>query len=320
MAGVIISYKGTPISNLTASGQKTLLTAGTWCEDDIEIDYTAPDIEITSPLGDNAFKSCVGLTSISGSSPTSIGASCFQSCTNLTSVSGFDNVLTLGNSAFNGCTRLQTVDGFNDLTSLNTQTFYNDTALTSVSGFASLTSIGQQAFYGCSSLTDLPTSPTITSIGSQAFQNCTSLVRFEVPTNVTSLANQIFYGCTALTDLVIHGTVNNFQPGSANNAITCNCTNLERVTLPGGSLGSYVLYNHKKLAEVTVGGPGNAVSSINSNAFYGCNGVICAFKVYTADGNPITYASGNFWGCNKSGSTCRFVDVNDETHYTDAQI
>lgn len=342
MAGVIISYKGTPISNLTGSANKSLLTGGTYCEANIEVAYTAPDIEITSPLGDNAFKSCVGLTSISGSSPTSIGASCFQSCTNLTRVSGFDNVLTLGNSAFNGCTyltevsgfnglttmgtscfygctRLQAVDGFNDLTSLNTQTFYNDTALTEVSGFASLTSIGQQAFYGCSSLTVLPTSPTLTSIGSQAFQNCTSLVKFEVPTNVTSLANQIFYGCTALTDLVIHGTVNNFS-GSGGNSITHNCTNLERVTLPGGSLGSYVLYNHKKLAEVTVGGPGNAVSSIDANAFGGCNGVVCAFKVYTADGNPITYPRGNFWGCNKSGSTCRFVDVNDETHYTDAQI
>lgn len=343
MAGVIITYEGTPISNLTSTVTKTLKTGGKYCSDDIEVAYTAPDIEITSPLGDNAFKSCVGLTSISGSSPTSIGASCFQSCTNLTRVSGFDNVLTLGNSAFNGCTyltevsgfnslttmgtscfygctRLQTVDGFNDLTSLNTQTFYNDTALTEVSGFASLTSIGQQAFQNCSALTTLPTEPVITSIGSQAFRACTSLVKFEMPTNVTALANQIFYGCTALTDLVIHGTVNNFQPGSANNAITNGCTNLERVTLPGGSLGSYVLYNNKKLAEVTVGGPGNAVSSINANAFYGCNGVICAFKVYTADGNPITHANGNFWGCNKSGSTCRFVDINDEDHYTDDQI
>lgn len=51
MAGVIISYKGTPISNLTASGQKTLLTAGTWCEDDIEIDYTEPSSDI-APVKD----------------------------------------------------------------------------------------------------------------------------------------------------------------------------------------------------------------------------------------------------------------------------
>lgn len=275
MAGVIISYKGTPISNLTGSAQKSLLTGGTYCEANIEIAYTAPEIEITGTFGANAFKAATGLTSITeNGTTTALGDSCFYNCTNLTSVSGFPE----------------------------------------------LTTIGPSAFYGCTALTTLPTEPTITSIGTSAFRGCTSLVKFEIPTNVTALSNTIFYGCTALTDIVIHGTVNNYAPGSVNNAMTNGCTNLERVTLPGGSLGSYVLYNHKKLAEVTVGGPGNAVSSINSNAFYGCNGVICSFKVYTADGNPITHASGNFWGCNKSGSTCRFVDINDESHYTDDQI
>lgn len=277
MAGVIISYKGTPISNLTASGQKTLLTAGTWCEDDIEIDYTAgaSGISVTSALGANAFKGAVGLEGINDSGTiTALGDSCF----------------------------------------------YNCTGLTTFSGFPALTTIGPNAFYGCTALTTLSSEPTITSIGAAAFRGCTSLAKFEIPTNITALANQIFYGCTALTDIVIHGTVNNFQPGSANNSMTNGCTNLERVTLPGGSLGSYVLYNHKKLAEVTVGGPGNAVSSIAANAFGGCNGVVCAFKVYTADGNPITHASGNFWGCNKSGSTCRYVDINDETHYTEERI
>lgn len=274
--GVIISYKGTPISNLTASGQKTLLTAGTWCEDDIEIDYTAgaSGISVTSALGANAFKGAVGLEGINDSGTiTALGDSCF----------------------------------------------YNCTGLTTFSGFPALTTIGPNAFYGCTALTTLSSEPTITSIGAAAFRGCTSLAKFEIPTNITALANQIFYGCTALTDLVIHGTVNNFS-GSGGNSITHNCTNLERVTLPGGSLGSYVLYNHKKLEAVTVGGPGNSVSHIDANAFGGCNGVVCAFKVYTADGNPITYPSGNFWGCNKRGSTCRFVDINDETHYTEESI
>lgn len=297
MAGVIITYEGTPISNLTSTATKALKTGGKYCSDDIEVAYTAPDIEITSPLGDSAFKSCTGLTSISGFSPTDIGASCFQACTNLTSVSNFNNVLTLGASAFYGCT-----------------------SLTEVLGFASLTRIDAHAFQNCSSLTTLPTAPTITSIGAQAFRGCTSLTKFEVPTNVTALANQIFYGCSSLTHLVLHGTVNNFAPGSAGNAMTNGCTNLAHVTLPGGSYGNYVLYNNKKLAEVTVGGPGNPVTSINNNAFYGCNGVICKFKVYTADGNPITHANGNFWGCNKTESTCRFIDINDEDHYTDDQI
>lgn len=39
--GVIITYKGATISNLTASGQKTLLTSGKYCEANIGINYTA---------------------------------------------------------------------------------------------------------------------------------------------------------------------------------------------------------------------------------------------------------------------------------------
>lgn len=275
--GVIISYKGTPISNLTASGQKTLLTAGTWCEDDIEIDYTAgaSGISVTSALGANAFKGAVGLEGINDSGTiTALGDSCF----------------------------------------------YNCTGLTTFSGFPALTTIGPNAFYGCTALTTLSSEPTITSIGAAAFRGCTSLAKFEIPTNITALAYQIFYGCTALTDIVIHGTVNNFSPGSGTNAISNGCTNLARVTLPGGSLGAYVLYSNPKITNITIGAPGNAVSSIHADAFWGCNSTICAFRVYTADGLPISHQNRNFWGCNKSGSTCRYVDINDETHYTEESI
>ena len=51
MAGVLITYKGITISNMTDSGQKTLLTAGKYCEANIGVDYTAPSSDI-SPVKD----------------------------------------------------------------------------------------------------------------------------------------------------------------------------------------------------------------------------------------------------------------------------
>lgn len=42
MADVIVSYKGSNIATMSASGTKTLETAGTYCEDDIEITYNSP--------------------------------------------------------------------------------------------------------------------------------------------------------------------------------------------------------------------------------------------------------------------------------------
>lgn len=42
MPDVTISYKGNSIATMSASGTKTLLTEGKYCEDDITVAYTAP--------------------------------------------------------------------------------------------------------------------------------------------------------------------------------------------------------------------------------------------------------------------------------------
>jgi hypothetical protein len=42
MADITISYKGSNIATINASGTKILKTAGTYCEDDIEIIYNSP--------------------------------------------------------------------------------------------------------------------------------------------------------------------------------------------------------------------------------------------------------------------------------------
>ena len=42
MSDITISYKGSSIATMDASGTKTLLTEGTYCEDDIEVVYVSP--------------------------------------------------------------------------------------------------------------------------------------------------------------------------------------------------------------------------------------------------------------------------------------
>ena len=42
MADVSITYKGNEISSMSATGTKTLLTEGKYCEDDITVAYTKP--------------------------------------------------------------------------------------------------------------------------------------------------------------------------------------------------------------------------------------------------------------------------------------
>lgn len=269
MAGVLITYKGTTISNLTASGQKTLLTAGKYCEANIGIDYTGADIEVTSALGANAFKGAAGITAVSVNNTVSaIGASCFQNCT----------------------------------------------GLTTVSGFASLTTIGASAFQGCTALTTLPTTPTVTSIGDSAFEGCTALTSFNMSTNVSALSFRIFYGCTSLTSIEIHGTVNNFNPNGNGNSLIFNSSALASVILPGGSYGGYVITNCANLRNVTLGGPGNPVSSIGYYAFSYCTGPI-TYRVYTENAQVLPVnSSSNYWGSNTHGTNCTFIDSEDETH------
>ena len=40
MSDITVNYKGSPITTMDASGTKTLLTEGKYCEDDIEIVYS----------------------------------------------------------------------------------------------------------------------------------------------------------------------------------------------------------------------------------------------------------------------------------------
>lgn len=101
MSDITINYKGSAIATMDASGTKTLLTEGQYCEDDIEVVYVQPsgggdnlpdflmnnttaieDATVTK-LRDNACRSATNLTSVKVPNCTAVGSSCFYGCSNL---------------------------------------------------------------------------------------------------------------------------------------------------------------------------------------------------------------------------------------------
>ena len=110
--------------------------------------YTSND-----EIGDYAFSSCSGLTSLTlPSGITKIGAGVFQYCSGLTSLTLPSGINKIGSKAFNGCS-----------------------GLTSLILPAGVTEIWSYAFNGCSSLTSLEIPSSVKTIWNGAFAGCDNL-------------------------------------------------------------------------------------------------------------------------------------------------
>ena len=137
--------------------------------------YEGMEYSVTS-IGNNAFQSCSGLTSVTiPNSVTSIGAYAFKECSGLTSVTIPNSVTSIGNHVFYGCSDLTSVTIPNSVTSIGGWAFQYCSGLTSVTIPNSVTSIGPCTFYGCSGLTSVTIGSSVSGIGQQAFAECSKL-------------------------------------------------------------------------------------------------------------------------------------------------
>ena len=140
-------------------------------------------------IGDRAFYSCSGLTSIEiPNSVTSIGDWAFIFCSKLTSIEIPNSVTSIGNSAFSYCSKLTSIEIPNSVTSIGYLAFSNCFGLTSIEIPNSVTSIGESAFHSCSHLrsikchaVDVP----VTAI--TAFNNCPEDMTIQVPEESVAL-------------------------------------------------------------------------------------------------------------------------------------
>ena len=191
-------------------------------------------------IGDDAFRECIGLTSVSfPSTVTSIGDYSFAEAPDLASITMGVNVTSIGEYAF------------------------ADTALTSVSLGSSVTVIGNGVFSGCSFLERVTNIDSVISIGDYAFSDCYNLTSFTFPNSVTTVGKNIFEFCEVLSSVTI-GT-NMTEIGASTFSY---CFSLRAITIPSNitAIGDYAFYS-SGLKSVTIPA---SVSSIGFSAFSNC--------------------------------------------------
>lgn len=134
---------------------------------------------------------------------------------------------------------------FNVNGGLSLEVTYKDTNYNSYSGNVSIpmyvsvgsyvynvTSIGESAFRNCTNLTSVDFTPPLPpcTIGDYAFYNCTSLTNFNIPDLTISIGDYAFRN-SGLTSVTIPP-----YTASMGDAVFLDCSKLESVTMPGGSL------------------------------------------------------------------------------------
>lgn len=313
--------------------------------------------ETVTSIGYMAFYRCDSLTSVTiPEGVTSIGDYTFYSCESLTTVTIPSSVTSIGEYAFEHCSSLTSVKFPEYVTSIGDFAFFGCKNLSSVLISENLLSIGKFAFYGCSSITAVRIPESVLDIGYYAFCNCKNLKVISVDKNNQSYSNDEFgvlynkdkteliqypAGNDAITYYISKGvTLINFDAFYL-------CNNLQAIFVNENnryysSDGHGVLFNKNKTQLIQYPAGNNApnyetpssVKSIESYAFYGCEGLKSVNISYgvTSIGNKAFYdcirltsvtipssvttiGLDAFYNCNKLTSIT--VDKNNQKYSSD---
>ncbi len=264
-------------------------------------------------IGDSAFESCTGLTSIViPEGVTSIGARAFYECTDLTAIRIPDSVTSFGERAFQHCTDLTSVVLPIGMTGTGNYTFSDCTGLTSVVIPEGITSIDAMAFYNCINLTSITIPASVTSIRSAAFACCSSLTSITVEKgnsvyhsdgncliqtasktlvagcknsiipvdgSVTSIGESAFEGSTGLTSIAIPNSVTSIDGYSF-----YKCTGLTSIEIPAcvTSIYGYAFNSCKNLKSITYKGTTAQWNAVIKGSSW--NSSVSATEVICSDG------------------------------------
>lgn len=189
-------------------------------------------------IGDCAFSSCGGLTSVTISdSVTSIGDDAFYECTNLTSITIPDSVMSIGGGAFYACGRLTSITIPDSVTSIGSAAFQYCSKLEHIKLPTDIYALNDYVFASCSNLKSIEIPHGASYIDMYAFSNCNNLkeVKFN-SVDLSGIGNHAFSGCSSLEEISAGHVGGGTNIGDY---AFQGCTNLKKVVLPIGSIESY---------------------------------------------------------------------------------
>ena len=273
------------------------------------VTYNGTNYSVTK-IGDNAFRSCYLLTSITiPNSITNIGEEAFSVCSRLKTVTINSN--TILSKTYTHYENFNNIFGYDvdnyiigdGVTTIGEYAFFGSN-LTSVIIPRSVTNIENKAFGYCKKLTTVTINSNyilsksyssfssfkdifgnqvtnyiigeeVTTIGSRAFYDCSNLTSITIPSKVTSIGISAFYGCSGLTSVTIPSKVE-----SIGNSAFGFCSNLISIKVDAGN----TKYNSRNNCNAIIESSTNTiirgckntifpnnVKSIGDNAFSGCS-------------------------------------------------
>ena len=271
-----------------------------------EVSYKGDKYAITT-IAENAFKDCIVLKSIIGSTIQTIKDGAFQGCINLSSVtfsdqlsevknnvfrgctslsqvSLGDNVQTIGDAAFAACASLSELSFGSGLRSLGTGVM-NGTKISSIVLPNSLVKVGHHAFADCNQLSSVTFGNALIQIDDNAFEK-TSISTIVFPNTLLIIGDKAFADCTNLQSITYGNSLKEIGAGAFQGIP------ISSLSFPTSLLivkdGAFK--DCKSLQNISFN---DNIESIKENAFKGCSLLSVDLTDCMAD-----VANNAFEGCN----------------------